>query len=229
MGYSWSIRLVAVWIVLSFAPGCLFLPGRTKLERIRAERPDAPWAETVFRREASDGDEAHEENAENVAADDDGEARSLEDLRETLLFWTTIGADGASRAESVLETDPPDLYARVLQAIESGEPEIKLVAYLYDANGLDRYTLVDWYGADGRLLGTDWVLYDAPGDAVEDPPLTVGWDDLAWWEWPQLIFLDIPIYTLIGAKELAFEIVKSPLSALDAGWLGTAVAARSPL
>lgn len=208
---TWAASLLPgfVCLLVAIAPGCLFLPGPEKLARIRAERPEEPWAEAVFRQEPGEGE------------------RSFGELRETLRFWLEPGPEGKPRAAEVFAMEPPDLYARVLEAIDAGEPEVKLVAYLYDANGLDRYTLVDWFGAGGRRFGTDWVLYDEPLPPATGPA-TVGWDDLAWWEWPQLI-LDVPVYTVIGLKGSSSEVAKSPLSALDAGWLGTGVALRSPV
>lgn len=197
-------------LMLMLCTGCLFLPGRNKLDLVKKSRPSFPWAETVFKKNPGP------------------EERDLAELRRTLSFWTAKDPAGSPRWKSVLQPSSPDLYQRVLQAAQndSGNDKVVLVAYRYDAIGLDTLTLVDYFDGNNRHLGWDYVPYTAMPEG-KGKRITTGYDDIPWWGYPQLV-LDVPIYLAIGLKEFCGEIIKSPLSAIDAGWLGTATAGRSP-
>ncbi|MBI4585504.1 MAG: hypothetical protein HY717_15935 [Planctomycetes bacterium] len=208
------LRSKAPFIAALLLPlaGCLFYPGKKELELLEAKR-GAPYAVTVFSRNPGPAAEPPE--------------RPLAELRQAMLYWASPGSEEKPRWQGVLAPHPEDLYQRVLQAMDQGQARITLTAYQYDATGLDYLTLVDYAGENGSPIGWDTVDYPAP-PPPRQRPLMVGFADLRWWEYPQMIF-DLPFYLAIGLKELAGEIVKSPLSAIDSGWIGTAVENRNPL
>lgn len=191
-------------LAAAFLPtGCLFLPGPARLERIIAQRPSRPFATTVF------------------GAAPSGSGRQLSELRAAMVQWAGTGSGGRARFEGVLAPEPRDLYDRVIAAIDGGAGEITLVAHKYDSNGLDDLTLVDYFDERGERIGFDYVLYHHP-PPPPGGPAAIGYDAMAWWEYPQLI-LDAPVYLALGLKELALEIAKSPLSAIEAGWIGGSI------
>ncbi len=190
------------------AAGCAFRSGPAVLEDLKTDRSGPPYALTVFKTAPGPGE------------------RPLAELRQTLAYWSAPMPGGASRWRGVLVPEPRDLYARLIDAIDGGAKSMTLVAYLYDRHGLDTMTLVEYYDEGGILAGWDYVPYAAP-PCGGGQTATRGYENLAWWEYAQLV-LDVPVYAVLGLKELAGEIVKSPLSALDAGWLGSAVDGRSP-
>jgi hypothetical protein len=210
----WPIRCSLLLAALLPA-GCLFLPARAGLERIRAARPE-PDHVTVFRRVPAAGE------------------RPLAELRATLEYWNGVSPDGTPRWQGVLVPESADLYGRLLQAIGGGAESITLRAYVYDAVGHDQATLVDYVGADGVRIGWDHAVL--PPDTTNGPDASPpprgspvhGYFHLAWWEIPHLL-LDIPVYLAIGAKELAGEIAKTPISFISSAWIGPAVEGRSPI
>jgi hypothetical protein len=153
--------------------------------------------------------------------------RPLAELRATLRHWSEPGAGGSPRWRGVLEPHPEDLYERLAAAIDGGVRRITLKAFRYDALGSDDLTLVDYLDENGAALGWDCVPYGADAAPRRRGDILVGFDDLAWWEYPQLL-LDLPVYLAVGLKELAGEAVKSPLSFLDAGWIPMFVTGRNP-
>ena len=199
----------AASLCLCLAFGCAFRSGEAVLEDLKKERSGAPYAITVFRT-APGPDE-----------------RPMAELRRTLGYWAAPLPDGVPRRQGVLVTEPVDLHERLIRMIDEGASAITLIAYLYDRHGPDAMTLVEYYDADGIFAGWDYVPYAAPPRGA-GAAATSGYEDLAWWEYPQLA-LDMPVYLVLGLKELAGEIVKSPLSALDVGWVGGAADGRSPL
>lgn len=203
-------RPVALVILVPLLSGCLFRAGPRALDAIRKRRPDVPWATVHFR-------------VEPTGADD----RRLEELEETLVYWTGAGDNEEPRWRNVLEPHPEDLYDTLLESIRSGTNEITLVSYRYDAIGMDYLTVVDYLDENGDRVGWDDVHYDGLPEPAGGPG-QLGHGEMAWWEYPQLL-LDYPIYLVIGLKELAGEIVKSPLSAVDTGWIGTPAERRNPL
>lgn len=198
--------------LLATLPGCLFLPGPEKLQRMIAERPESPYSRIRFLSDPRPENEAE---------------RPLEELVETLEYWNGTGSDGRPRWEEVLVPSSPDLYTRLLEACRREDARITLVAYHYDSSGLDALTLVDYLDDSGQLLGHDHIPQDTPETSPADAAF-IGYDDLAWWEYPMFI-LDVPVYLAIGLQELAGEAIKAPLSALDSGWLGTPAEGRNPL
>jgi hypothetical protein len=207
------IRRLVIIAAGLLSSGCLFLPARAGLERIQAERPE-PDHITVFRRVPAAGE------------------KPLADLRATLEYWSGIRPDGAPRWKGVLVPEPADLYGRLLEAIGGSAESVTLRAYRYDAVGHDEATLVDYVGADGVLLGWDHVVLppDTTNGVDTSPPPhgspVHGYFHMAWWEIPQLL-LDIPVYLAIGVKELAGEVVKTPISFVSSAWLGPAIEGRS--
>lgn len=203
-------RALVAGLVSLGCTSCLFLPGPEALKRIESQRPDVPYARVVFRTEPLEGE------------------HSLAELRSTLEFWTARGVDGEPRWRSVLVPKPEDLYTQLLAAIDSGEADgMTLVSYKYDTAGTDDITLVDYVASGGRLVGYDHL------DRITPPPRSsrgpfIGYEDMRWWEYALLV-VDLPVYLAIGVKEFAGEILRSPISVLDNGWLGTAVEGRSPV
>jgi hypothetical protein len=208
----WPLRCLLLLAAL-LPSGCLFLPARAGLERIKAERP-APDDVTVFRESPGPGE------------------RPLSELRETLEYWNGTGPGGTPRWKGVLVPEPADLYARLLQTIGGGADSITLRAHVYDAVGHDQATLVDYMGADGNRIGWDHVVL--PPDTTNGPDASPppggsaihGYFNMAWWEIPHLL-LDIPVYLAIGAKELAGEVVKTPISFVSSAWIGPVVEGRN--
>ncbi len=186
-------------ILVPLLSGCLFAPGREGLARLLEQRGE-PYTVTRFSTDPQEGE------------------RPLAEVRRSLEYWNGAGADGLARWQGVLAPSPPDLYQRLLDLISEGVPSLTLVAYRYDALGLDDLTLVDYRDEAGRVIGFDHVVYP-------DEPVTprrgrwVGYIDMAWWEYPLLV-LDVPVYVAIGLKEFAGEVVKSPLSVLDSAVFG---------
>ena len=200
-----SLALVAV----AALGGCLVHPGPVELARL-VERRGSPWAVTVFRSAPGEGE------------------YSLAELRATMAWWNGSRPGGAPRWRGVLAPEPEDLYARIIARIDGGEDAITLTAYRYDAVGLEVLSLVDYTTtAGGAPLGRDHVVY-APVAPPEGGRAPLGYDWMRWWEYPQLL-LDYPVALVIGLKELAGEIVKSPVSALESGWHSFIAEHRFPL
>ena len=191
-------------------PGCLFLPGREKLAQLEAER-GSPYATTVFRKDPGPGE------------------RPLDELRGTLEHWTGPDPRGEPRWKGVLVPDPEGLYAGILERMAQGAQAFTLVAYRYDARGLDDLTLVDYLDEKGARLGSDHPAFPEPKEPGPAAFPVAGFYNLEWWEIPQMLLLDLPVYLVLGTKELAGEVVKSPLSFLEAGWLGPSVEGRTPI
>ncbi len=151
---------------------------------------------------------------------------SLSRLRETLEYWDA-DLGGEPRWRDVLQPDRPTLYRELLALIAGGETGITLEAYPFDAIGADFLSLVVYRRANGDAVGWD---YTSPSHPAPPPPDRgfVGYDDLRWWEYPHFL-LDLPVYAAIGIKELAFEVVKAPLSFLDVSIVGALASQRVPL
>lgn len=167
-----------------------------------------PYATTVFRKEPRAGE------------------RPLSELRATLEYWSGAGSRNEPRWKGVLVPEPEDLYARLLAALDRGDPSMTLVSYRYDSAGLDPITLVDYLDDAGGQIGWDHVAFPEecrPASAR----LLAGFHNFAWWEYP-LMLLDLPVYTALGLKELVGEAVKSPFSFVAQGWIGTAIEGRNP-
>jgi hypothetical protein len=198
----------AACALIGLLSGCLFHAGHRGLKEIRTSRPATPFARVVFKARPEAGE------------------HGIEELHRTIAYWNGNDRTGSPRWRGILVPQPEDLYARVLSAIEGGEQSITLVSYKYDACGLESLTLVDYYDGAGRHFGFDYVAYaDMPRRGGGLP--CAGYDDLAWWEYPQLL-LDIPVYALVGGKEFIGEIAKSPLSAIEGGWLGPPAGGFNP-
>jgi hypothetical protein len=209
MRVSVKARLVTGLLLLIGSNGCLFWSGPRELDKLIEQRRPTPFATERFVARAVEGE------------------HSLTELRETLTHWTASGPDGEPRWQGVLSPHPSDLYEQILAAINSGTPEIKLVAHAYDSNGLDVLTLIDYYDDSDTHLGWDFMEYSEL-DTPPGGPATVGYDEMAWWEYPHLI-LDLPVYLAIGLKECVGEIAKSPLSTIDVGWFDPMAEGRNPL
>ncbi len=189
--------------------GCLLRPGPEELERL-IEHRGRVYSTVVFSRQPGEDE------------------RPIEELRRTLDYWTASAPPGAApRWRGILVPDRDELYRDLARAIDDGAPSITLRSYIYDGIGIDALTLVDYLDGSGTLIGYDSVAYQPPLEKRR-APATVGWDDMAWWEWPQLV-IDVPVALVIGVKELAFEIVKSPFSAIESGFHGTAFERRLPM
>jgi hypothetical protein len=202
----------SVLILLSpLLAGCLFLPPRAGLARIQSARPAKPDFVTVFIAQPAPGE------------------HGLDELRETLDYWSGEGSGGRPRWEGVLAPSPPDLYQHLLQAIDAGASAITLKAYKYDVVGLDPVTLVDYLDAEGKLIGWDHVVFAELAPRKRKYNFIIGYFDLAWWEIPQMLVLDLPVYLAIGLKELAGEVVKTPVSFVSSAWTGPPIQGWNPL
>ena len=202
-----AVRLGAAALLcgLALLQGCLFFSPRDELERLKAERGE-PWAVTVFAKTPGPGEQP------------------LEALRETLTFWSAPGSGGEPPWKGVLTPEPEDLYVSVLARMDQGADRFTLVAHEYG----HRLTLVDYLDAKGDRLGWDHPAFPPPKKSLPTFPL-VGFYTLEWWEFPQLLLLDLPVYLALGAKELAGEIIKSPLSFLEEGWIRGSIQGRCPV
>lgn len=200
------------------ASGCLWLSGPRELEKLIQNRRETPFAIVTFKPGAEGNNNTGNESV-----------RPLEELRATLTHWSSPGTGDRPRWHGVLSPHPENLYSKLIETIDAGAPEIKLVSYAYDSMGLDVLTLVDYYDENGTRIGWDFMSYEA---TEAEPPAqhaaTIGYGNMAAWEYGQLV-LDLPIYLAIGTKELAGEIAKSPLSAIDVGWFDPMIEGRSPL
>jgi len=210
---SRRIEIVAViGVTCALSVSCQFSPGRETLTQLLESTADATaLGRTVFRAEPREG----------------SEEQPLTDLRATLAYWSARNSEGDPRWRGVLSPEPQDLYERLLASIEDDAEEVTLVAYRYDAVGLAPLTLVEYCDQSGEYIGRDHVPYGGRAATTETPTF-IGYDDLAWREYLQLV-VDVPVFAVIGAKELSFEVVKTPLNAFDSGVVGSAVCGFSPL
>ena len=170
-GRSWACRVAGAAVLCGFGllQGCLFFSPQDELERLKVERGE-PWATTVFAKSPGPGEQP------------------LEALRETLTYWSAPGSGGVPRWKGVLTPEPEDLYESILARMDQGADRFTLVAHEYEHH----LTLVDYLGAKGERLGWDHPAFPAPKKSLETFPL-VGFYNLEWWEFPQLLLLDLPV------------------------------------
>ncbi len=199
-----------IFIALIVLPGCLFHPGKEQLRRYLENRPEEPDYTFSYTQPS---------NISETGA-------SISIFEQTLEFWNQPGSEGEPRWKDVLVPNSDDLYDKLLDICKRPNGEIHLKSYHYDSAGLDYLALVDYFDENGELIGFDYI----PNDTTRYTPREsnfVGYENMAWWEYPMFI-LDVPVYLTIGIKELAGEIIKSPLSAIDLGWIGTPAEKRNP-
>jgi hypothetical protein len=191
--------------------GCLTAGPEAALDALLRERGE-PDSVTVFRASPGPGE------------------RPLSELRETLAHWAGPGSGQRPRWEGALVPSDPELYGKLLARIEGGAASMTLRAWRFDARWDDDFTLVDYVSADGEILGRDNTAFILPpGDEPRVDAFPIhGYFQMAWWEIPVLL-LDIPVYLAVGAKELAGEVVKSPLAFLSHLAESAAVERRSPV
>ena len=201
-----------------FLCGCQVTPGPQRLEELLQSRDDGDaYGRIVF--------VANPSPQQPVA-----EKPSLGTLRQTLEYWSTRPEGPLGEAEprwrDVLQPDRDDLYEDILERIDRGAESIELVAWRYDAMGLDVMSLVEYRDAGGNTIGYDHTAYLPPREPMDTSSEAV-FDGLGPLDWTQFV-VESPIFALIGLKELAGEIVKSPLSFLDVGLLGEGIAGFAP-
>ena len=172
------------------------------------------------------GEAADDARVTRFSADAGPEEESLSRLRRSVEYWNG-DAGGTARWSGVLQPDRPTLYRDVLDLIDGGEREIALESYPFGAIGADVLSLVVYRRSNGEAIGWDYTI------ASESPKPRrhrgfVGYDDLRWWEYPQFL-LDVPVFTVIGLKEFAGELVKAPLSFFDVAIVGALSSNRVPL
>jgi hypothetical protein len=210
-----NIRLtISVFLLFLILPGCLARYGEGRLDQLLLSVND-------LKRECVENGEALTEEKIKEKLGRPGFLKPIYERNLDLTFLTTLEND----AGVLIVPDREELYRDMLTAVEEGKlSSIKLLSYVYDRMGSSEATSLTFYigGNEGtgrkesEVFGWDYVAYGNKDSCNLERKrkafINYRIDTAAdYFRLPYTLLID----TVIGLKQFAGEVIKSPISFLE--------------
>jgi len=210
-----NIRLtISVFLLFLILPGCLARYGEGRLDQLLLSVND------LEKECVANGEELTEEKIKEKLGRP-GFLKPIYERNLDLTFLTTLEND----AGVLIVPDREELYRDMLTAVEEGKlSSIKLLSYVYDRMGSSEATSLTFYigGKEGtgreepKVFGWDYAAYGNKDSCNLERKrkafINYRIDTAAdYFRLPYTLLID----TVIGLKQFAGEVIKSPISFLE--------------